>query len=188
MSSTLASLSSPVYCHPHYSGWKWTNGSCHYPTSPCPASLLHLRVHILNNTTIHPNTLPPHLHTLLLHGFFDQPHPIGAHVLPVTLRTLHLMGCYSQPFTYRTFDRLRQLEELQLSHHYCHPLLPHVLPSSLRVLRVGTLCEPIVAGALPAGLERLMVRVVAWSDVNYLVPASARPKGDLCIEIELIQE
>jgi len=153
-----------------------------------PTSLLHLRLHMLNHDTIHPNTLPPNLLTLRLEGFFDQPHPIGADVLPATLRSLHLMGCYSQPFTYRTFVALRQLEELQLSHHYRHTLQPGVLPSSLRVLRLGTVGEPVGEGALPAGLERLMVRIAEWSDVNYLVPFHVRPKGDLSIEIERFGE
>ena len=151
-----------------------------------PASVIHLRVHMLNSDTIRPGTLPPNLQTLKLEGFFDQPHPISANVLPASLRRLHLMGCYSQPFTYKTFGALQQLEELQLSHHYSHPLHPHVLPSSLRVLRLGTLWEPVMAGALPVCLERLMVRVPVWSDVDVLVPDAARPnKGDLSIEVEV---
>ena len=152
-----------------------------------PASIVHLRLHILNSDTIHPGTLPPHLEELRLEGFFDQPHPIGADVLPSSLRVLHLMGCYSQPFTYRTFARVQQLEELWLSHHFTHPLRPHMLPSSLRVLRLGVLWQPVSTGALPAHLERL---VVGWpdSDVDfltlaYLVPYSSRPK-DLSIEVD----
>ena len=151
-----------------------------------PASLVHLRVHMLNSDTIRPGTLPPQLEVLQLEGFFDQPHPIGADVLPTSLRVLHLMGCYSQPFTYRTLAGMKQLVELQLSHHYRHPLQPHILPSSLRVLRLGTLVEPVMPGALPSQLHRLIVRVDAfmWADIDTLVPTAVRPTSDLRIDFE----
>ena len=152
-----------------------------------PASLVHLRVHMLNSDTIQPGTLPPNLEVLQLEGFFDQPHPISAGVLPSSLRVLHLMGCYSQRFTYKTFGALQQLEELHLSHHYSHPLQPHLLPASLRVLRLGTLWEPVRYDALPPYLERLMVRIVDWRNVErYLTLLHDRAKREISIEIDLI--
>ena len=113
-----------------------------------PASLTEL--HIDRLTSRRWPALPARLQTLCVGDDFNL--SLDGY-LPTSLRILRLTNAFDQPLTASLFASIPQLEELWLSDNSpeCQ-LAAHVLPRSLRVLRVGKRCTLTVweaSGELP---------------------------------------
>ena len=139
-----------------------------------PPRLMELTIHQLADYPLASGVLPPQLGLLYINGPFNHPLPS---TMPSTLRAVHLLGRFHQPFTLATFASVQQLEELHLSDGNSQRIAPGVLPASLRVLRLGMLKEVMEAGVLPVSLQRLVLRESLRDAVDSLVPLHVRPRG-----------
>ena len=148
-----------------------------------PSSLVHL---VLHDAIIHPlaaGVLPVSLQRLYMRSY---KHPLAVGVLPASLQSLHMsffnhfiephvlpaglthlsLLAFDHPLTVGALPPA--LVSLDLGEPFQQPILPHVLPSSLRVLFHGrTTRHPLQPGALPEGLVALHWRVYNRQPFNH---------------------
>lgn len=105
-----------------------------------------------------PNILPVSLNHLKTNYLFER-HSIGLDVLPSSLETLQ-----SQEETDYKGDPVSYSE-------YNFPLLPKILPSSLKVLKLGaSFKKPIGKDPLPASLQILHLGHYFNHTIDHLLP------------------